>query len=226
MKKITLAILMLFSTFSIASAELGINVGVSGQMGLFEASGHEIEDTEKSRQDDAAALIGYTSIFLEKKLGSLPISIGVDYVPDALESETQETGRFDQLLTNTITTVSQKISVDFEDLTTYYVAFNVGENFYVKAGTATVDVITKENLGTGASYGNTSLDGSMWGAGYHRGFDNGMFLRAEATVMEFDGTSLTSSTKGPDGLAAKTANQIVLDDLNGVSGKVSIGKSF
>ena len=38
MKKITLALVMLSASFSMASAELGVNVGISGQIGAFEAT--------------------------------------------------------------------------------------------------------------------------------------------------------------------------------------------
>jgi hypothetical protein len=184
MKKITLAILMLFGTFSMASAELGVNVGVSAQLGYFEATAHENESGEVSPEDSAAAIVGYTAIFIEKKLGSLPISIGIDYVPTSLESETAQQLKTDRVSDASDDDVTQKIQVDFEDLTTLYVAVNIGENFYVKAGSVEVDVITNEKLGTGAVYGNTSLDGTMYGAGYHKSFDNGMFIRAEANVME------------------------------------------
>ena len=58
----------------------------------------------------------------------------------------------------------------------------------------------------------------MYGAGYNYDFSNGLFLRAEASVMMMDGVTLTSTTNA--------ANVVKLDHLNGASGKVSIGKSF
>ena len=61
------------------------------------------------------------------------------------------------------------------------------------------------------------MDGIMVGIGGQTTLDNGMFIRAEANFMEFDPVSLTSDT---------TVNKITLDELNGVSGKVSIGTSF
>jgi hypothetical protein len=226
MKKITIAILMLLGTFSMASAELGVNVGVSGQFGYFEATGHENESGEISEEGNAAAVVGYASFFIEKKLGSLPVSIGIDYVPSALESETAQELRLDRVSDSSDDAVTQKIQVDFEDLTTFYIAVNINENLYVKAGVVDVDVITNESLGTGAVYGNTSLDGSVFGAGYHKSFDSGLFVRAEANVMEFDGTKLTSSVTGESGVVTKSANIITLDDLNGASAKFSIGKTF
>ena len=72
-------------------------------------------------------------------------------------------------------------------------------------------------LGTGSTYGNTVLDGGMVGAGVGKALDNGMFVRAEVTYTDFDGVTLVSSTG---------VNKITLDGLDGLTGKISIGKSF
>ena len=91
----------------------------------------------------------------------------------------------------------------------------VTENAYIKAGLVSVDVVTNETLGTGSAYNNTSLDGTMYGVGYNFGADNGMFVRVEGNYMSFDAASLTSND-----------NKIHLRSLDGVTGKVSIGRSF
>ena len=217
MKKLMIAILaLMLGSFTTASAELGVNLGITGQMGAFMASGSEHEDDEK-HDDSALGAVGYTSLMIEKTLGSR-LTIGYDYVPSSLETDTTEDNRTDQTTTTADTAVTNSIKVDFEDLSTVYATFNVTENFYIKGGMVTVDVITKESLGTGSDYGNTSLDGEMYGAGYNYDFSNGLFLRAEASVMMMDGVTLTSTTNA--------ANVVKLDHLNGASGKVSIGKSF
>ena len=187
MKKILLTTLLSVFYFTSASAEVGINIGVSGQMGLFVASAKETHtDTTSSSSatgkssDTETAAVGYTSIFIEKTLGSR-LAIGIDYVPDALESDTVETAKADLSGTGSplSSSLTNTVQIDFEDLTTYYLAFNISENFYVKAGAMEVDVITKEKLGTGSSYGNTSLDGTVFGVGYNKTFDNTMFVRVE-----------------------------------------------
>ena len=212
MKKLIIAILaMSLGSFSIASAELGVKIGVSGQMGVFAASGQENEDKTVSKSS-TTTLVGYSSVFLEKTLGSR-LSIGIDYVPSALESETASETAVDNG-----SAVTQSVQADFEDLTTIYATLNITDNFFVKGGMITVDVITKEALGTGSTYPNTTLDGTLIGAGYNYNFDNGMFLRAEGNVMMMDGVTLTSTTNAD--------NVVKLDHLNGASGKVSIGKSF
>ena len=78
-----------------------------------------------------------------------------------------------------------------------------------------VDVITNENLGTGSTYGNTSLDGTMYGVGYNKTFDNSVFIRGEAMMLDFDSAKMTSDD-----------NTIELNNLEGAMGKISIGKSF
>ena len=150
MKKLIIAVAIMFSYFSIASAELGLKVGISGQMGAFVADAVETENGAESAKGEAAGVIGYGSIFLEKSLpgGLSRLSIGVDYVPESLSSETTEDSK-----TDGGSTVTNKVQVDFEDLLTFYASLNITENLYVKAGVAQVDVNTNELLGTGSAYG-------------------------------------------------------------------------
>ena len=226
MKKIILTLFLgLFMFTTKASAELGINVGISGQLGLYAATATEFDEgthgttsgpDEKNKESEFLGL-GYGSVFIEKTLGQYFL-VGIDYVPTALETETKESLRNDLTTAELFTQRTNKVQVDFEDLTTYYIGLNLGDSgAYVKAGIVTVDVITNESLGTGSTYGNTDLDGTLIGLGYNKDFDNGMFVRAEGAYTEFDGASLTSST---------TVNKITLNSLDGVTGKLSIGKSF
>ena len=216
MKKIILTISFILGSFSMVSAEIGVNLGVSGNLAVFHATGVENESTEKS-SEDATGVAGFGSIFIEKKLGDR-LTIGLDYVPAALDSETSETVIMDKTTTDTRTSKKNTVKVAFEDLTTLYVALNITESFYVKAGLAQVDVITKEKLATGSAYGNTTLDASVLGLGFNNSFDNGMFVRVEGTYMDFDNAKLTSTTNAD--------NTVELNNLQGASGKISIGKSF
>ena len=73
MKKILLA--TIFSVFYLtsASAEIGVNVGVSGQVGLFAGSGQEnvAGGTGSDNQNEGSehGEAGWGSIFIEKTLG-------------------------------------------------------------------------------------------------------------------------------------------------------------
>jgi hypothetical protein len=198
-----------------------VNIGVSGSAGIFGATAKETHTTTatgSTTADSASeiAAVGYGSIFLEKEFGI--ITVGVDYVPTPFESETAETQKYDDQTANpaaaAVTAVVNKVQVDLTDLTTMYVGLNVTENAYVRFGYATMDVETNETLGTGSSYGNTSLDGTVYGVGYQKDLD-AMFIRVEGTYMDFDGVSLTAND-----------NTIKLKNLDGLTGKLSIGKSF
>ena len=212
---------MVFSLLYVtsASAEFGVNVGGSGNLGLFAAAAEEKSGTIKKDSGSEHGAAGWGSMFIEGVMGDRFI-VGVDYVPSALATDTTETAKSDQGPDAvTATTVTNKVQVDFENLTTLYAAIMVSENLYVKGGVMTVDVITNESLTTGANYANTDLDGSMFGIGYHTLLDNGVFVRVEGNYMEFNGTSLNATGTATD-------SKISLTSLDGVSGKVSIGKSF
>jgi hypothetical protein len=222
MKKIILStifsILLCVPAFSI-----GINVGVSGTMGVFHATGTDTETgptVVDTSSEDVTGVVGYTSVFIEKTLGDR-ITLGVDYVPDALESQTASS-TVDDLkgieAANVTAKQIQKVQVDFKDLTTVYLAFNVTESLYVKAGYVQVDIITNETLATGSTYNNTDMSGETFGIGYNKSFDNGMFARVEGSYTDFGSVSLTASNN--------TDNKITLGQLEGAAGKISIGKSF
>ena len=93
MKKFITAAFFVMFTVSQASAEVGVNVGISGNAGLFAASAKEVADeTHKGSEHGEAA---WPSIFIEKTLGDR-FAIGVDYVPTALETDTVESIRHDK----------------------------------------------------------------------------------------------------------------------------------
>lgn len=220
MKKIIAIIFSILFLNNSANAEIGVNIGVSGQLGIFAASASETTGGLATHKDNGSehGAAGWGSVFIEKTLGDR-LLVGIDYVPSALETDTTETSKMDKRtdLSDVVSPSTNRVQIDFEDLTTYYVGLNLSDNFYAKAGIVRVDVITNESLGTGSTYGNTDLDGTMLGVGYNNSFDNGAFVRVETNYMDFDGASVTSSAN---------SNIIELSQLHGVSGKISIGKSF
>lgn len=195
MKKLLLTTVFSFFYVSSASAELGVNVGASGQMGLFSASAQELTGTTIKGNGSEYGEAAWGSVFLEGTFNDKFI-IGIDYVPSSLETDAVETAKSNlgaAAEPAVQTTTSNKVQVDFEDLTTLYAGFMVTDNLYVKAGITTVDVITNEDMGTGSSYANAELDGSMFGIGYHNVLDNGVFFRVEGNYMTFDGATVNAT---------------------------------
>ena len=219
MRKIVSSLIASLFLVSTAYAEIGVNIGISGTAGLYGATAKETHKVDNgavagsTAQDTEIAAAGYGSIFIEKTFGDR-FAIGIDYVPTAFESETAETSKKDITSGVTVNTRTNTVQVDLEELTTLYVTFDVTDSTYVKAGYASIDVITNESLGTGSTYRNASLDGSVLGIGTEMDM-GGFFIRAEGNYTDFDGTSLSSND-----------NIITLKSLQGVSGVLSVGKSF
>ncbi len=215
MKKLIIFLITSMFFFGQASA-IGLNVGVSGVQAVFHAEGEDNENGEKSKED-ATGLASYGSVFAEIRLNDF-IAFGVDYVPEALESETSETKVEDITTSTTSTTQTNKVQVDFEELTSAYVMLNLTEGLYVRGGVVQVDVVTNESLGTGSTYDDTDMDGTIFGLGYNRTLDNGIFFRVEGNYMDFGSTSLTSTNNAE--------NKISLNDLIGASARIAVGKAF
>ena len=216
MKKIIIFLITSMFFFGQASAvDFSVNVGLSGSTAVFHAEGEENENGEKAKED-ATGIADFGSVFAEATVNDL-ITVGVDFVTDTLSSETAESVVDDITTSASNTRTTQKVQIDFEDLTSYYVLVNLTEGLYVKGGYVSVDVITNESLGTGSTYGDTTMDGTVMGVGYNRTLDNGIFFRVEGNYMDLGSKSLTASNAD---------NKVSLNDLIGASAKVSVGKSF
>ena len=230
MKKITIAILMVFASYSISSAmELGINVGVTGNVGVFHGEGKDSRTGPNEtdvQKEDTTAVAGYTSYFIEKTLwNSGPLSriaIGYDKMNGVLSSETAQNNRLDLSDAATGTSsvfnaaVVNKIQVDFENMETLYVSVNLWNGVYAKMGEVSIDMITNESLATGATYDNVGLDAKMFGVGFEKDIPYwGMFMRFEGKYMDFENETATSGD-----------NTISIVGLEGATGALSIGKSF
>ena len=233
MKKFLLAAVVLLGSISLANAER-FSIGVTVTGAVFEAdgaqeifsgahsSGASPGDVTKSTADegeDAEAAVAMGSIFVEAAMTD-QVSLGINYVPHSMDSETTENVQNITGATHTggdgKSTNSVKLS--FEDLTTVYALFNLNDNVYAKLGYVQVDVITDENLATGGAYGNTDLDGYSVGLGYSMDLQDGMFARIEASYMDLDGASLTNDND--------TTKSVKVDGISGYGAGISIGKSF
>ena len=233
MKKFLIAAIMLLGSISLANAErFSLGATVSG--GVFSADGaselfsgdhsgnRSTTDVTKSTADegeDAEAAVMMGSIFFEAALTD-QVSLGVNYVPHSMDSETTENiQNMHAVATGEDTSsVRNTVKISFEDLTTIYALANINDNVYAKVGYVEVELITDENLGTGGAYGNTTLDGYSIALGYSMDMADGMFARFEASYMDLDGATLTNDNDSTKSVKA--------DGISGYGAGISIGKSF
>ena len=135
-----------------------------------------------------------------------------------LHTGVRDTGRVSNTTLIIGTVVNQKVSAEFSNIDTVYATFNLTDWLYVRAGSMSMDVKTTESLGTGSTYGDTNLDGTVIGFGVEKSSDNGMFWRAEYSDTDIDGVKLISTKNA--------TTSVTLDGIDGTAYKLSIGKAF
>ena len=230
MKKILIATLLSFGLITSAGA-IGANIGVSLSVGNLEAdnasenftgahsssaSPGDVKKQASADGDEVEGQFAQGSIFIEASLGDR-FSIGLDYVPQDIESETTEN------ITNiangkeVAAQATNTVQVDFTDLYTVYAKINFNENVYFKLGHVQVDVITNEALATGGGYGNGDLSGTTVALGYQHNFNSNMFARVEGFQTEMDGITLTNTTDSTKSVSADGV------DLMGMTLSLGIG---
>ena len=112
-------------------------------------------------------------------------------------------------------------TADLDSHVTYYISKQFGSTpLYVKVGMAKADVITKENLATGTTYGDVTVDGIAMGAGIQLRSENSWLLRAEYLYTDYDDLSLTGSED------ADSVTNKVDADVDTTAIKISLGLAF
>ena len=236
MKKIILAILMTFGIFTMVSADIGVKLGVSTQIGSMETSGKEVSSDATVGTTTSAteeALFGTAGFFIEKDLAFLPgpfgrLSLGYDNIAHDLDLGTQRNARAESIGatiaagggTVAVTATDHSLSAEVTGFETFYATLNVTDWLYLKAGSVTVDVNTKFSGSATSTYATGhSLDGTVLGFGVEKSSDNGMFFRLEYNDYSIDGKSVANA--GADSKFTATLN-----DVSGSTGRISIGKAF
>ena len=234
MKKIVLAILMTFGIFTMVSADIGVKLGVSAQIGSMESSGSEKNSdgaTATRNSNTRESLFGTAGYFIEKDLAFLPgrvgdlgsrVHIGFDNIVHDLDLGTVNNRRDATLgaAGAVVAPTNHSLNAKITGFQTLYATVNVTDWLYVKAGSVTVDVATKFSGSATSNYPTShSLDGTVLGFGVEKSSDNGMFFRLEYNDYSIDGKSVANA--GADSKFTATLN-----DVSGSTGRISIGKAF
>ena len=232
MKKLTSILMaMTLSAFSV-NADV-ISVGITGNLGILDASGKETFNSKtKTRSEEM--FMGYASGFAELHIpmpvGPGKFRVGASYVPYALESEAtsrvhaegESHSDLGDGVINPKASFTQKVQVDIQEMTSLYASYHVN-SFFVKAGVIEATLKTNETLGSGSVYGDAALEGSFFALGFDKPLSNGMFdgmfIRGEVSLSEFDDVKLTST--GSD-----NTNVVDISSIEGTNVAFSIGKSF
>tara|TARA_B110001452_G_scaffold264290_1_gene267069 strand:- start:777 stop:1454 length:678 start_codon:yes stop_codon:yes gene_type:complete len=201
MKKYIITILA--TSFLATSAFAGqIGMGVTGSIAAIAAEGKEADiagtaDTSgRTATASNNAMIG--SIFAEYTLDN-GFTLGVDYIPGS--ADVSSSAISDEKLTVDGNEATQQdgtntAQAEIENHITYYAELPLHNGVYVKGGYVEMDVNTLESSTyAAATYGNTTVDGLLFGVGYKTTVGSGnAFYKIEGSHTEFDTLSITGST--------------------------------
>ena len=198
-----------------ASALEGLAVGVSLNTAGFMGTGKETmtgsgaATTQKDvTEEDGAFGEDVASLFVEYAASDM-VSLGIEVFAD--DVTTPENLNAQEQTNNTV-------KATFKDHTTLYANVNMPFNTYLKLGYHMVDIATQESLGTGSKYNDVDTTGYTLGLGYQAKSDNGMFVRLEVSVSEYDDVTATSTVD--------SSKEVSVSDMYGAMGSLKIGKSF
>ena len=158
----------------------------------------------------AGAEIGYAFPVSDTML----IDIGANYYSGAAKITSS----------NTDTVATADVTFEISDLMTAYIAptFAVSDtaSIYLKIGVMEADTKT-----TGDVTQPSDLSGTLIGIGSRSLLGNGMFMRTEAGMIDFDSVKVTGKGEGGTGKTVATTSTVSADPLVAY-GSISIGYKF
>ena len=203
-----------------ASAIEGMSVGLGMQYHGFYGTGEESATSSGNgvrtiTREDGAFDADTPAVFIEAAVND-SISLGIEYIASDISTPTNtnqqaETNYSGSGVTNTV-------KATFKDHTTFYANINMPFNTYLKVGYHMVDVATQESLGTGGAYKDVDTTGYALGLGYNHSLDNGIFIRAEASVSSYEDVDAANDNE--------TDKKIKVFDMYGATAQIKLGKSF
>ena len=214
--------------FSAASyAAPGFTIGASGSLMVLAAEGTETKATGNTVTEYGAMEASHGAIFVEVAPND-NIAIGIEAVIHDIDSDENVNVQHDgntqggnPVSAGNGTAKTNTAKVSLEDMMTLYVMFKHDNGVYVKLGAVQGDVITKEVLGTGGSYGNVDLEGITVGLGFRNELDNGAFIGVELAGYEIDDMEATNTSDG-----AGNHKKVKIQDILGASASLKFGKTF
>ena len=221
MKIKTLVAALALSMFASAASSLEFRIGISGAWTDFDATG--TETVKSSSATNTTDDVG-DSVFIPTGLIEVGTdggwTVGIDYV-DAEQIGAESSTRPDTDVDDSSdTSGTNSASADLDKHITYYISKTLGENLYVKAGFSQADVLTTENLATGTTYGDVTVDGKMFAVGMQGRSSNNWMLRLEYAITDYDDITITGSAD------ADSVSNKVDAELDSKAFKIQIVKAF
>jgi len=218
------AILLSAFTTSVMAGGFGVGIGIKGIAAESEGTEQMKQSGKKetTRGENAEGIVpfGYLQYMINPWGDRNGLVIGVEKIPGdtTLGSKLRTTTDWQTGDTTAATNVEQLVSAKLEDHIGIYVETPSIGGIFLRGGISQVDLVTEELLGTGASYGNQTLDGESFGIGFRGTSEAGLHVKFIVERTTWDNFNLTST--GSD--AAST----VTGDILTHNARLSVGFQF
>ena len=234
-RKLLIVISSLFlavSTYTVSNAA-SLNIGVTGSLATIDASGSETSSVDTGAEasvrnanvENPNVPIG--SVFVEFESDFYGLTLGAEHVPasadvsDSIKRRTDLETSVSGTAAKTSNSRDFKANAEVENFNKVYLELPIMDMFFVRAGMAEIDVNTTEVAsGNGGSYGNTSLDGEVFGAGL-KGTAGNMGWKLFYEQTDFDTLKLTST-----GNSADSGTNTITADLDVTELKFALSYNF
>jgi len=217
-KLLTIVFGFVLVCFSVNAIEK--KIGFTAALTDFESSGTEtLKSSSNKTSADVSEQVIVPSLFFEITNDS-GLGIGLDFVPGDADLGSKQKAKVDTDTDDKSDTAgTNKASAEVSGHSTIYLMVPVKAAF-LKVGYVSADIETTENLDTGTTYGNKTVNGTMISVGIDRDMPNGSFIRAEVAYTDYDDITLSGSAD-TDGASNK-----VDADVDATSLRLSIGRAF
>ena len=199
-----------------AGAYIGIQAqGVGVELdGKHTSAGDDTGEVTTGVAGRVAAIAGAEAGYAIPVSDTMLIDVGVAYYAGAAKITSS----------NTDTSATADVTFEMSDLMTAYIAPTVAisdtASIYLKVGIMEADTTT-----TGDVTQPSDLSGTLIGVGSRSLLGNGMFIRTEAGMVDFDNISVKGKGAGGTGKEIATSSTVSADPLVAY-GSVSIGYKF
>ncbi len=205
-KILTIIVSLMFALASSVASAGSFSIGVTGGFANVEASGTETTgagasgsaNTNSATVDNDNVPIG--SVFAEYQSDFYGLAIGIEHIPGSADvsdttkvrndTETSVTGDD----THNSDAREFKANAEVENFNMIYAEVPVYNNLFIGAGMSEIDVNTNEVASSnGGSYGNATLDGTMYRIGFKGAMGDNSSYKFFYEVNDFDTLKLTST---------------------------------
>jgi len=216
--------LMAFS-FGVGGSFGGTHIEIDGS----ETMNHRTANTKLTKKKDfqAALASAYAQVIVGESYFGDGNGFALGYEHNFGEANVKEETTSGNSTRTNITSIigavetgTQRAEGTLKNLDTFFVETPgfTPLGIFLKAGMSTMDIITKEDLYTGGTFGDGSVDGAMWGFGFKKSA-GGFQVKTEFNYTDWDTLSLSNT--GTDA----GSNKISITPEQW-SGKLTLGYNF